>query len=98
MFDGLYVNWPSEPPTMTLCTAPLRDTGVASGEPMYDEYTVVHDEASTVIVSVTTIGVGSAGIVTLPYAAVVQAPDDVDAAVAEAEALNGAPSARALLR
>ena len=51
------------------------------------------------IVSVTTDTDGAAGIVTLPYAAVVHDPERDDAvAEALAEDLKAAPSARALSR
>lgn len=100
MFDGLNVISPSAPPTMILCVVPSTDTGVAAGEPGYDEYVVTHDEPCTVIVFVTTDSIGAAGIVTPPYAAVVQEPERVEVVVAEALAddLNAAPSASALLR
>lgn len=29
-------------PTSTVCVVPVSETGVAAGEPGYDEYTVVH--------------------------------------------------------
>lgn len=90
-------------PTCTTCTAPASETGVGSGEPGYEEYTVVHCEASTVTVTVTRLSSGAAGIVTPPYAAVVSASEAVLAAAggvdaaeaADADACNCAPIARA---
>ena len=100
MFDGVNVSSPFAPPTMILCVVPWIDTGVAAGEPGYDEYVVTHDEPCTVIVFVTTDSDGAAGIVTPPYAAVVHDPERVDVDVAEtpADDLNAAPSASAFLR
>lgn len=60
-------------PTRTVWVVPSSEAGVGAGDPGYEEYTVVHWDASTVTVTVTRLSTGAAGMVTPPYAAVVYA-------------------------